>query len=95
MKLLRYEDGEGLIRHSWVRDKDSNPKYGIPFDPPDMSTLGLYPEVWKELHNTLAESKLFTHLDVLNSGGGVTGILTRMNLKHLRQQVLLLYKLAR
>ena len=95
MKILKYEDTEGYIRHSWVKDGDDNPKYGIPQNPPDLSSLNLEPEVQKELHNALVESKIFTHLDVLNSGGGVTSILTRMKLKHLRQQVLILYKLAR
>lgn len=94
MKLLKYEDKEGYIRHSWVRDKDNNPAYGIPRNPPDLSSLGLPPPQQKELHNRLAESKLFDHLDVLNSGNGVTGILKRMELGHLRRQVINLYKIA-
>lgn len=95
MKLLKYEDKEGLVRHSWVKDKDNNPRHGIPHNPPDLSALGLEPGTEKELHNALAESRLFKHLDVLKSGGGVTSILKRMKLKHLRQRVLMLYKLER
>lgn len=95
MRLLKYTDKQGYIRHSWVKNDDADPKHGIPYDPPDLSGLPLEPKLQKELHNTLVENNLFTHLDVLKGGAAVTGILRRMELKHLRQQVLMLYKLAR
>ena len=95
MKLLKFEDEQGYLRHSWVKDTDNNPKRGVPLNPPDLSSLNLNTKQQKELHNTLVEYRLFNHLDVLKSGNGVTGILRRMELKHLRRQLLALYKLAR
>lgn len=95
MKLLKWTDDDGFLRQSWVKEDDITPRYGIPHEPPDLASLCLPPGQQRELHNRLVESGLITHLDVINSGAGVTSILRQMKLKHLRQQVLLLYKLDR
>lgn len=93
MKLLKWEDENGLIRQSWVKNDVDIPDYGIPNDPPDLTSLGLPPAVCRELHNNLVENGLVTYQDVLRSGNGVTSILRQMDLKQYRQQVLTLYKL--
>ena len=93
MKLLKWTDASGLMRQSWVKDDVDIPDYGIPNDPPDLSSLGLPPAVCKTLHNHLVENGLITYLDVLKSGNGVTSILRQMGLKQYRQQLLTLYKL--
>lgn len=95
MKLLQYTDKDGYVRNSWVKDGDKVPTYGIPHDPPDLTDLELTDTDRRELHNALVEAGLFTHPDVLRSGSGVTNILKRLGLGHLRRQVLTLYKLAR
>jgi len=95
MKLLKWTDDNGYLRQRWVKNSDTNPRYGIPHDPPELSSLCLPQYKQKDLHNRLVENGLITHQDVINSGAGVTAILRQMKLKHLRRQVLLLYKLDR
>lgn len=95
MKLLKFTDDNGYLRQCWVKDNDTNPKYGIPHNPPDLSELGLTSQQQMILHNRLVESGLITHQDVIRSGAGVTTILRQLKLKYLRQQILLLYKLDR
>ena len=95
MKLLKWADENGFKRQSWVKNNDVVPEYGIPYDPPDLSSLELSQEKCRELHNRLIESGLITYLDVLKSGSGVTSILRQMDFLKYRQQILLLYKLDR
>lgn len=92
MKLLNWTDENGFKRQCWVKDTDNIPDYGIPYNPPSMDSLGLDTDISRELYNALFDRKLFSYVDVLNSGNGVTSILRQLGLIKYRQQVLTLYK---
>lgn len=95
MILVQYTDDNGFLCQSYVQRKNSNPVQGISYNPPDLGELEITLEQQRELNNALIHSNLITYQDVLESGGGVTGILRRLKLSHLRRQLITLYKIEK
>jgi len=95
MKLVKYKDPTGWLRQAYVAYERQPVEQGVPFNPPDLTPLALDEAEAKKLNNALVEAGLITHLNVLEAGGQLTSILTRQGLKHLRRQVITLYKLDR
>lgn len=63
MKILIYEDENGYLRRSLVKDNDTTPEYGIPQNIPNLDNLD-WNEIKKELHNELTRIGLITWADV-------------------------------
>lgn len=65
MKLVKWEDGNGYLRQSYVMegDPDSAAPKGLPHEPPDLSEIN-WDEVQRDLHNALLEQGLTTWQDV-------------------------------
>lgn len=92
MKLVRYSDN-GWLRQAYVFGDGQKPESGIPYNPPDLSTLDLSERQIKRLNNFLIEQELITYLDVLKASGGLSTLLKKLNLYQYRKQIIVLYKL--
>jgi len=67
MKKVTWEDNNGKLQVSLIRDNDSDnfAKFGIPIEIPDIS--GILEEAKVELHNQMIEREIFNFED-LQSG---------------------------
>lgn len=65
MRLVQWEDENGLLRSSFVKDNDPDEAaaQGIPHDPPDISRLD-WDQIQTDLHNELVKRGLFSWADV-------------------------------
>ena len=92
MKVLHWIDDDGYGRVSIVRDKDSafEANSGLRSGPPDVTTID-WEGVVRDLHNALADRKLFTYQDIIKSKDGVKSAI----LSTLRRKVITLYKQRR
>jgi hypothetical protein len=72
MKAIIWEDGEGYLHRSFIKDEDDkrHAKYGVPADPPELD-----PQAWEELrkviHNTLVKEGLYTYSDIQKHSVGL------------------------
>jgi len=69
MRLTIYEDENGWLRQSWVKDGMSSldAHKGVPCNPPDLAEIDCV-EMMKELNNLLVQRGLIS-LDDLQAGG--------------------------
>lgn len=95
MILIQYTDDNGFMCQAYVKRENDNPIQGIAYNPPNLDTLGLNIGKQRELNNALIHSGLITFQDVLESNGAATGTLRRLNLFHLRRQLITLYKIEK
>ena len=65
MRLVQWEDKNGYLRQSYVKDDDPDEmaKSGIRHEPPDISRID-WEEVQRELHNELVKRNLISWKDV-------------------------------
>lgn len=59
-----YEDAEGYWWRVRVPADCDDPSMGIPIGPPDLTALGLPPDLQRRLHNQLWSRRLFTRRDL-------------------------------
>lgn len=91
MRLVKWTDEDGFLRHARVRDDDRDEdaqSIGIPADPPDLGELD-WRAIQRELHNELAERGLFTWRDVQRAQNAVSSAVRRVVTK----RIIELYKL--
>lgn len=75
MKYIDWTDDAGYHRRSLVRSEHDDPRQGIPFDPPELDSLGLPLEQALALHNALASRQLYSWRDVVAQQDGLTSAL--------------------
>lgn len=63
MKTLIYTDPQGYKFNALVRDTDTNPAIGVLSGPPHLSQIE-WPDIGRELHNTLLDKGFFSVKDV-------------------------------
>lgn len=75
MKLVDYTDESGFKFKMQVPDDaaEDTYKFGTPYGPPDISELGLPPQLQLRLHNQLFDRDLFTLKDVQRQRVNVMG----------------------
>lgn len=59
-----YEDADGYWWRVRVPEGSGDPSMGIPVGPPDLTPLGLPPDLQRTLHNQLWSRRLFTRRDL-------------------------------
>ncbi len=59
-----YEDPDGYWWRVRVPEDTNDPSMGIPVGPPDLTALGLPPDLQRRLHNQLHARRLFTRRDL-------------------------------
>ncbi len=95
MILVQYENKKGLLCQAYVFRQSDDPKKGIQYNPPDLSTLNLNTDTEIVLNKALIRDNLISYQDVLNSQNGASAVLKRLGLIHLRKQLITLYKLEK
>lgn len=61
MRLIEWIAPDGLKHLSWLRERDPDEDvalFGLPYDPPDLTELGLPDAQHRALHNALVERRL-------------------------------------
>ena len=73
MKLVKWYDDDGFLRHVYARDGDSDElarETGVKHEPPDLSQID-WVGVERELHNLLIERGIITWADVQSQQDGL------------------------
>ena len=89
MRLVQWEDKNGYLRQSWIKDSDPDEmaKSGIRHDPPDLSVID-WKEVQKELHNELVKRDLISWRDVQNQQNTLVPVISNV----LKRRLIALYR---
>ena len=89
MKLVEWEDEQGWLRRSLLRDEDDDQHapMGVPQGVPDVTQLD-WENLPRELNNELHNRQLFTFEDVQRSQDGLTGAVLAV----LRRRLIRLYR---
>jgi hypothetical protein len=89
MRMVIWEDRNGYVRASLIRDGDPDEvaEHGIPVDPPNLDLID-FEEVKRNLHNALVRQGLFTYKDVQRQQRGITAAIISV----LKKPVVDLYK---
>ncbi len=89
MRIVTWEDKDGWLRVSMVRDSDPDEAapQGIPQNPPDL-TLIAWEDVCKEINNTLVRRGALTWNDVQRGQTAITDAVTSA----IRRRIVMLYR---
>lgn len=90
MRRVLWEDRNGFLRASLIRDNDPDDvaEQGIPVEPPDLEDID-WEEVKRLLHNELVRRQLFTFDDVQREQKGITVSVVSV----MRRKIVELYRL--
>jgi len=77
MRYVTYEDRNGYLRRTMIRDgdDDSMAKNGIPAGPPDIATMDCE-AMKREINNLLVKNGLYTWNDIQRSPVGLSVVIT-------------------